>query len=247
MSHTLFWEVHYNLPREGPGNNAATRTAYASLKALPAEPRILDVGCGPGMQTLELASCSAGLITAVDTRESFLQELAKRAAQAGMTERIKPVQASMFSLPFAPESFDLIWSEGAIYIMGFERGLREWRPLLASGGYLVASEATWLRFDPPARLAQFWQEAYPLMTTIEENLRTIEAAGYEVIGHQVLPEAGWWDDYYHPLEARIAELRDTYRNQPELLAELDQHQLEIELYRKYAAYYGYVFYLMRKP
>lgn len=32
---------------------------------------------------------------------------------------------SMFEMDFEPESFDLIWSEGSIYIAGFQTGLKD--------------------------------------------------------------------------------------------------------------------------
>ena len=70
-----FWEVHSNLPREGPGDNESTKKAYLMLKDLPENPRILDIGCGPGMQTIELAKLSGGQIVAVDNHQPFLEQL----------------------------------------------------------------------------------------------------------------------------------------------------------------------------
>ena len=244
MSNHFFFEIHHHLLREGPGNNESTRKAYTMLSDVPARPQILDVGCGPGMQTIELAKLSAGTITAVDTHEPFLKELERRAQQAGVSKQVTTQKASMHSLPFAEESFDLIWSEGAIYIMGFERGLREWRPLLKPHGAIVVSELTWLQGNPPAEIAAFWAKNYSAMQDNEGNLALVQQAGYEVVGHFTLPEAGWWE-YYLPLEARIAALREQYKNDEEKLDHLATAQLEIDLYRKYASYYGYVFYVMQ--
>jgi SAM-dependent methyltransferase len=109
----LFWEIHSGLPREGPGDNDSTRRALAMVHGLPARPRILDVACGPGMQTLALAQASAGTIVALDTHRPFLTEAARRAAAAGLTARIAAVNASMRAMPFADGGFDLIWCEGA--------------------------------------------------------------------------------------------------------------------------------------
>jgi len=214
------------------------------LSEVPVHPHILDVGCGPGMQTIELAKLSAGTIMAVDTHEPFLEELERRAQQAGVSDQVTAKKASMYSLPFAEGSFDLIWSEGAIYIMGFERGLREWRPLLKPHGAIVVSELTWLQGNPPAEIAAFWAKNYPAMQDNEGNLALVHQAGYEVVGHFTLPEAGWWE-YYLPLEARIAALREKYKDDEEKLEHLATAQLEIDLYRKYSAYYGYVFYVMQ--
>ena len=239
----IFWAIHRDLPREAPGSDEATRQAFAMLPDLPAAPRILDVGCGPGAQTLVLAQASGGLVTAVDTHQPFLDDLARRAAQAGLADRIRPLNASMFDLDFT-EPFDLIWSEGAIYIIGFERGLRDWRKLLKPGGFVAVTELSWLKPDPPAAAVAFWQEAYPEMATIEENLARLTAAGYRDLGHFTLPESGWWDNYYNPMAARIATLRQGYQDNAAAQRALDVEQAEIDLYGRFSAWYGYVFYVM---
>jgi len=242
----LFFELHQDISREGPGEAASTRRAFALMTGLPARPRILDIGCGPGMQTLELARICAGSILAIDTHPPFLEALARRASREGMAERISVLNQSMFSLEFEPGSFDVLWSEGAIYILGFERGLREWRPLLKKGGYLAVTELSWLKADPPAEAKTFWNENYPRIQTREENLALLQKAGYYEAGHFALPESAWWQDYYSPLEKRIGMLTEQYRHNDEALAFLDNSQREIDLYRKYSEWYGYVFYVMQK-
>ncbi|MFP4120539.1 MAG: class I SAM-dependent methyltransferase [Coleofasciculus sp.] len=147
----IFFEIHQNLPREAPGDNASTRKAFSLLTNVPPQPKILDIGCGPGMQTIELAKLTDGQITAVDTHQPFLDELQRRALAEGVSDNINPVNQSMLSLDFVPHIFDILWSEGAIYIMGFETGLKSWRTLLKTGGYLVVSELCWLQQNPPIK------------------------------------------------------------------------------------------------
>ena len=60
-----------------------------------------------------------------------------------LQERVKGIVGSMDALPFEEEELDLIWSEGAIYNIGFERGLNEWRKYLKTGGYVAVSESSW--------------------------------------------------------------------------------------------------------
>jgi len=241
----IFFELHQDLPREGPGDDASTRRALEMLTDLPPAPMILDVGCGPGMQTLELARSTRGLVTAVDTHQPFLDVLQQNARAAGLQGRITARHMSMFALDFPAQSFDLIWSEGAIYIIGFEAGLRAWRKLLKPQAYLAATELSWLRADPPAELADFWQENYPGMRSIAGNRASIAAAGYREIGLFVLPAESWWENYYTPQEARIALLRERYSQDSQALLLLDESQREINLYRKYADWYGYVFFVMQ--
>jgi len=242
----LFFELHHDLPREGPGDNASTRQTFSLLTGLPARPRLLDIGCGPGLQTLELARISAATILAIDTHQPFLDALALQAKRAGLADQITVLNQSMFALDFEPCSFDIIWSEGAIYIIGFERGLRDWQPLLKKGGYLAVTELSWLKPAPPTEVKAFWGENYPGMHTLAENLATLRQTDYAEIGHFILPETSWWEDYYDPLEQRMLLLAEKYRDNEEAIAFLQASQREIDLYHQYAEWYGYVFYVMQK-
>ena len=98
---------------------------------------------------------------AVDNHPPFLETLNRRIQGAGLENRVSVVLGDMFNLDFAAESFDVIWSEGAIYIRGFEKGLREWRQLLKAGGFIAVSELTWLKPFPPAQVKAFWHDSYP--------------------------------------------------------------------------------------
>ena len=238
----IFWEIHRDLPREAPGSDASTLRALSMLPGLPASARILDIGCGPGGQSVALARATQAEVTAVDNHQPFLDALARRAAQAGLAERVHPHNASMFDLPF-DQPFDLLCSEGAVYIIGFERGLREWRQLLKPGGLIAVTELSWLKPNPSEAARKFWGEGYPDMATVDENLARLSAAGYRSLGHFTLPESDWWDNYYQPMAARIEVLRGKYSDNPEAQAFLDLEYAEIELYRQYSDYYGYEFYL----
>jgi len=242
----LFFEIHRDLPREGPGDDLSTTRAFSRLEGLPAQPRILDIGCGPGMQTRQLARLTSGSIAAVDTTWHFLRDQQRLAAAEGLSARIRPIRMSMFDLGFPPASFDLIWSEGAIYIHGFEQGLRAFRPLLKPGGFMAVTELSWLRPDPPETAAAFWRAGYPGMASREENERIVRAAGFELLESFVLPDSAWFDHYYRPMEKRLAMLREKYAGRADVLAVLDAEQEEIGVFEKYSAWYGYVFYIMRK-
>jgi hypothetical protein len=140
-------------------------------------------------------------------------------------------------------SIDLLWSEGAIYFLGFEAGLRLWRRLLAPGGCLAVSECSWLGADPPADVAAFFRQGYPGMAGVEQNIERARAAGFEVLDHFALPPEAWWDEYYGPLQARMTRLAPDA--DPELAAVIAETRREIDLFRRYGDAYGYLFYLMR--
>ena len=175
----------------------------------------------------------------------FLEVLWKRALEEGATGRITILQASMFDLEFEEGSLDLIWSEGAIYIIGFEKGLRSWRSFLKHGGYMAVTELSWIKEIPPAEVKSYWETGYPGMKRMEDNLKIIREAGYEEVDHFILPESSWWEFYYHPMEKRIGLLRQKYERDEAANKQLDENQQEIEMYRRYSSWYGYVFYLMQ--
>lgn len=241
----VFFELHSNLPREGPGNFESTQKAYRLLHDLPPNPWILDIGCGPGKQAFDLIRISGGNITAVDNHQPYVDRLNGRAAALGLQHRVRAQYGDMFHLAFPPKSFDIIWAEGSIYIIGFAKGLRTFQPYLKAGGYLAVTEISWLKSDPPAELREFWRKEYPAMQSVEANLRTVDSCGYTLVDHFVLPAHAWMDDYYIPLGKGIDAARIKYQGRPEVLEFLAFNQLEIDLYRKYSDYYGYAFYVMR--
>jgi serine/threonine-protein kinase HipA len=238
--------LHTDLPREGPGSDDCTREALRRLRPLlPASPRVLDLGCGPGKQTLVLAREFGTPITAMDLHAPFLAQLESEATALGLKHLIEIRCADFGALEEAPGSVDLLWSEGAIYILGWAEGLRRWRPLLRPGGLMAVTEATWLTDSPPEEAAAFWREAYPSMGTVASNGDAAREAGFEVLDTFVLPTSAWWDAYYRPLQARIESLRARALEDADLATAISVTEREISLYARWGASYGYVFYLLR--
>lgn len=242
----VLYELFDGLPRQGPGSSAATRRVWEFLDAVPPCPTVLDIGCGSGMQTLELARLIGdGRIVALDNYQPYLDVLHQRAATEHLAGCIETVNCSMDAMTFAPGSFDVIWSEGAIYILGFEQGMATCQPLLKPGGYLVVSHITWFIAEPAPELVQFWREEQVDVCTEEENVQRIEQAGYRCLTHFRLSQDAWWDNFYLLLEQKIASLQQKYRDDQERLTVVTNQQREIDLYRTYAHQYGYVFYVMQ--
>ncbi len=243
----IFLQVHSGLPREAPGDFASTRRALelAASRRSGGAPvrRVLDVACGPGMQTLHLAGLMPqARILAVDLHMPYLRELGLRCARAGAGGRVTPVCADMRRLPVAPESVDLVWCEGGAYLMGVAEALAAWRCLLRPGGAVAFTDAVWLRPDPPEAVRAFWTE-YSAMADREGVRRRVRDAGLDLIGDFVLPPSAWWDEYYGPLEQRLTAFRERYADDPGALAVLAAEQREIDLYRRYGDYYGYAFFV----
>ena len=200
MLDPIFFEIHKDLPREGPGRNQYTQKAYKMLPKME-RPSILDIGCGPGQQTIELAQQSNGSITAIDIHQPYLDVLDMKIKEQHLQDHVVTVNQSMFSMDFPEESFDIIWAEGSIFVIGFKRGLREWKKIIKSKGYLIVHEMSWLHLNPPEEIKRYWENLYAI-TTIEHNLEMIHDGGYILVDYFTLPEDAWWEPYYTPLEER---------------------------------------------
>lgn len=240
-----FIELYGSLPRAGPGDNASTRKAFKMMEHLPPEPRILDVGCGPGMQTVELLRLSGGTVVALDLLPQMLSRVRKAAEREGLGGKLKTLQADMNDMAFEPSSFDVIWSEGAIYFIGFEKGLARVKEFVRPSGYVAVSEAVWLEHDPPQEAVEFWNE-YPEIDTVERKLAVVAGLGYESVAHFVLPASSWTELYYDPLAKRAAEYEQKWRGIPEAEDVLAEARNEISVFRRYSRYYSYAFFVMRR-
>lgn len=241
----VFRDVQHGLPRQGPGTDAATLHALELCTDLPEPARVLDIGCGPGMQTLAIARSRDVQVVAVDLDKTYLAELTDAARLAGLEDRVETHVLDMADLPFGDGEFDLVWSEGSAYIMGFENALRAWRHLLRPGGYAMVSELCWLTDAPGQPIAAFFAEGYPAMTDVASRAATMEACGYEVLGHFTLPDEGWWRHYYTPLEGKLPDLEDRYAADESALELVRLTRREIEMRHQYPDHYGYEYFIGR--
>lgn len=235
-----------SIEQQGPGSPEATRKALSFIAPLTATSQVADLGCGTGTPTRVLAAHSPGRFTGVDLFPQFIDKFNQKAHEAGLQDRVKGITGNMEALPFAPESLDLIWSEGAIYNIGFERGLREWRKFLKHGGYVAISEASWFTNQRPSEIEAFWLDAYPGIDTIPNKVAQLQEAGYLPIASFILPESCWTDYFYKPQKtAREIFLNKHAGNKAaeELVA---NERREEQLYHKYKDFYGYVFYIGKK-
>lgn len=249
----FFYELfHYSIPRQGPGDDASTHRALDLLVPhLPGRAdgqpvKIIDLGCGSGQQTLALARRMDCSILAVDNHQPFLDELMRRAGRAGVAEKISTVCRDMASLSSADGPFDLAWAEGSLFVMGFAAGLKLCHDLVRPGGCVAATELCWFCPDPPKPCRDFLEGEYPVMTNVEANLDLVRAAGLEPVDHFLLPEVAWTENFYVPFAVRVAEMRRLHGSDPEKLPLIEMAEAEVENYRKYGGYFGYVFLLARR-
>lgn len=241
-----FLEIFGTLRRAGPGSSECTQRAYAMMTELPTAPHILDIGCGPGVQTVDLLRLSGGTVVALDFLPEMIERTKTLAIEAGVDSRLTVLEKDMNLIDFQSGTFDVVWSEAAIYNMGFENGLRKIFNIVRPGGYVAVSEVVWLKNNPPAPLREYWQQ-YPEIDTVVNKLTVIERLGYQPVGSFLLPVSAWTENYYTPMEQRIAEKSLEWKGIPEAMAVLDEATQEIAIFRKYSDYFGYAFFVMRAP
>lgn len=243
----LLVDLHREGSRQGPGGDAETRLALA-LSCLTESKglEVADIGCGTGASTFVLADELDATITAVDFLPPFLEELRIRAKGNGIDDRIKTVSASMDALPFKNRSLDAIWSEGAIYNIGFTNGVETWREFLKPNGVLAVSDLTWRTHRRPAELEAHWQREYPGVDTASAKMAVLEECGYSTIGYFPLPPHCWLDNYYRPLQSRFAGFLRRHGNSEAARAVVAAEEAEIVLYEQYADFFSYGFFIARR-
>lgn len=243
----IFFEVYENLPRQGPGSRDCTERALRLCVGLPSSPMIVDLGCGVGRQTLHLADLTTGSIIAIDSHAPCIERLRATLITHGLCQRVQAQVGDMADLDLPQESYDLVWSEGALYNLGIGNAMQVCRRLLRPGGLLAFTDAVWRKPDPPPEIKASFDLDYPTMGTVVDVMTAIALGGFELLGHFTLPDEAWWDDFLLPMEQRIMALRQKYGNDAEALAVLDQLAREPEMHRRYSDYYAYEFFVARRP
>ena len=243
----LLIDLHKHANRQGPGGDKETKKAIAlAMLDKTKQLRIADIGCGTGASASFLAKQLNAQVTAVDFLPEFIDVLKETSKVQGLDNKINPLVCSMDELPFSNEEYDVIWSEGAIYNMGFEQGIKEWRRFLKLGGMLVVSEITWSTNNRPHELQAHWEKEYPEIDTASSKVKALENNGYSPIAYFLLPEHCWLDNYYRPMQRSFGDFLKRNGNSEEAQAIVSSEEYEIALYEKYKQYYSYGVYIATK-
>jgi len=243
----LLIDFHKDAERQGPGSDADTLKALSFIEIQKNKTyKILDIGCGSGSQTFSLANAVDAQIIAVDLYSEFLDKLNETSKKQGLQNKITTLQKSMEDFLFDKEEFDIIWSEGAIYNIGFENGIKKWKEFLKSGGYIAVSEITWLTNERPAEIAEYWNNEYSEIDTASNKIKILEKNGFSPVGYFVLPESSWVDNYYQPIENRINTFLEKHNHSEIAKILIEKEREEIRKYKKYKNYISYGFYVGQK-
>lgn len=242
----LICEYFSLIERQGPGSPEMTIKALSFIKNLNEKSQIADLGCGTGGQTLTIAQHAPGNITGIDLFPAFIDIFNTNASKLNVNQRVKGLVGSMDDLPFQEQQLDLIWSEGAIYNIGFEKGVNYWKKFLKKGGYLAVTEACWFTDERPAEINDFWMEAYPEIDTIAVKTAQLQKAGYIPAAAFILPQNCWTEHFYEPQNKSQEIFLNKYPENKAALDLVEYMRKEVYLYEKYCDYYGYVFFIGEK-
>lgn len=242
----LICEYFANIERQGPGSPETTIKALSFIDNLTEHSHIADIGCGTGGQTKILAQHTPGHITGLDLFPDFINIFNRNAKELNLQKRVEGIIGSMDNLPFKEEELDLIWSEGAIYNIGFQKGLNEWRKYLKTDGYIAVSEVSWFTDERPNEINDFWMDAYPEIDTIPNKILQMQKAGYIPVACFILPENCWTENFYAPQVEAQKDFLQKYAGNKAAEEFIANQRHETQLYYKYKEFYGYVFYIGKK-
>jgi SAM-dependent methyltransferase len=243
---SLICEYFSMLERQGPGSPEMTLRALSFVGNLTESSRIADIGCGTGGQTMVLAQNAPGRITGVDLFPEFIKLFNINAQSLELDDRVKGITGDMTALPLDNESLDLIWSEGAIYNIGFQRGLTEWRRFLKPGGYIAVSEASWFTAERPEEIENFWNTEYPFIDTVPNQLAILQDCGYIPVACFMLPPECWSENFFKPQPAVQERFLQKHRGNKTAEDLITNMRHEADLFSRFGEYYGYTFFIGRK-
>ncbi len=200
-----------------------TRKAFKSIPEMN-KPHILDIGCGTGMPTLELAKLSNGDIIGIDIDQNALDKLNQKIKEKGLKNRVKIFNRSAYDTQFADETFDILWEEGVIHLLDFKKVMTECIRILKVNGYMITGEAN---------------------NWVDKKIKQYPKYGFKIVKKIPWEEKCWWRQYYAPLEEKINILRKKY-NKIEEIEDIKRHLREIEMVKKNPSGFDCTTYVLQK-
>jgi SAM-dependent methyltransferase len=144
---------------------------------------VLDIGCGAGGIALHLiAHHDAGHVTGFDVELPVIEQARKHAADKGLSDRARFVQAPPGPLPFGAASFDVVFSKDALlHVPDKEALFADIFRVLKPGGIFAASDWLISHEGEPSADMKAYIEAEGLsfaMASPDRYRRAMEQAGF---------------------------------------------------------------------
>lgn len=240
-----FLEIFKEMEYLAPGSEKSTIAACKMILDANGIKNIVDMGCGNGTQTIALSKYfKTSNIVGIDIDQYQLDKLNLKIRENNLIDRVSCINSSMIH-PIVDICADLIWSEGAIYIIGLKNGLNIWKKFLKKEGYLVFSDLSWSK-TPSQEAYDYWKKYCPNIDTINNKIKIIEECGYKLINHFSVDKSDWTENFYGPLENRLKHISKEFKSNEESQKILKQLSYEIELYNNHSDEYSYEFYITKK-
>jgi SAM-dependent methyltransferase len=134
-----YWERIYDRPDRFYRQRHERVLQFIDKLGLAAESRLLEMGCGPGLTSVALAS-RGYLVHATDIAPTMIDRTLRRAAAAGLGNRVWARQGDIQALAFPDRMFDLVLAVGVIpWVFSPQRALAEMFRVLRPGGFLIVT------------------------------------------------------------------------------------------------------------
>jgi ubiquinone/menaquinone biosynthesis C-methylase UbiE len=234
------------MERQGPGSQEMTKKALSFIPSLNKHAEILDIGCGTGGQIMTLAKNTEAKITGLDLFSQFIDIFNENAQKIGVQNQVKGITGKMEDMPFQENSFDLIWSEGAIYNIGFQKGMQSWYKYIKKNGYIAVTEVVWLTNQRPEEIERFWIDSYPEIDHISVKIEQMQASGYLPIAAFLLPDNCWMENFYDLHDAAQEIFLKKYPENKTAKELVAYEKLGKTMHEKYKSHYAYMFFIGQK-
>jgi len=201
-----------------------TRKAFETIPVIE-KPSILDLGCGTGVPTLEMARLTEGKIIAVDTDRECVDWLKEKIKRQNYQDRISVIRKSVLRIDIPEDSFDIILAEGLFNVIGFEKALSRFVKLLKPNGYFMIHD-------------DFRYRA--------KKQKIIEKYKLLLVKSFVLDETVWWNEYCSCLQKKIEEFAKEWGKRVNTNRLFRREKTELEMYRKNPESWRSVYLVLKK-
>ncbi|KAL9125191.1 MAG: hypothetical protein Q9217_005562 [Psora testacea] len=173
--------------------------------------RVLDVGCGVGGPTREIAKFTGAKIVGLNNNDYQIERATQYAAKEGLSQQLSFTKGDFMQMSFPANSFDAVYAiEATVHAPSLEGVYSQIYRVLKPGGVFGVYE--WLMTDAydngnphhkEVRLGIEQGDGISNMVKISEALQAIKAAGFELEVSKDLADNADARPWYYPLDGDL--------------------------------------------